>query len=174
MLIRTHFEEDHRALRKEVEGSGGAYSGLVSGTDARSALSVVLLADSFPRCMYRGQPQAFNFNESACVLAYAAMSEGAEEALDPVERCWLYAPLLHSENSTNQRIAYHKAYLNLHSSPPVYRGFLSSYLRYAWRHRDIVQRFGRFPSRNAAQGRPSTPAEVEFLKHRSLDQSQIA
>jgi uncharacterized protein (DUF924 family) len=112
----------------------------VSATTPEAAVAAVIVLDQFSRNMFRGTP-----------AAYAA---GLDQRLSARERLFLYMPFQHSEDRAVQRRS-----IELFTDLGV-----PEHLDFAERHRAIVDRFGRFPHRNAILGRPSTPTEIEFLK----------
>jgi uncharacterized protein (DUF924 family) len=117
-------------------------------------LAEVIVLDQFSRNLFRGTPRAFAFDPLALALAQEAVARGADRALAPAQRAFLYMPYMHSES-----LPVHEQALQLFSQPG-----LESNLKYERRHRAIVERFGRYPHRNAILGRHSTPEELEFLK----------
>lgn len=123
-------------------------------TDARTALAAAIVLDQFPRNMFRGSPQAFASDARALALANAAVDAGLDQKLAPHERTFLYLPFEHSEDAAMQArsVALFTALGN------------ANQLDYAIRHKVIIDRFGRFPHRNAILGRASTPEEIAFLK----------
>lgn len=123
------------------------------------ALALVILLDQFPRNMFRGIPRSFEADAQALQIAQTAIARWETLELLPVKRMFLYYPFMHSENLAHQHqaVAFFKALTDI--APE-----LASALEYAYRHRDIIAKFGRFPHRNAILGRPSTPAEQAFLK----------
>lgn len=128
-------------------------------TDPRPALALTLLLDQFPRNMFRGTPRCFEADAQALQVAETAIAQGHDQAVLPVERMFFYLPFEHSENlgHQHQAVAYFEALVN--AAPE-----LQSTLEYAYRHRDVIAQFGRFPHRNEILGRSSTPAEAEFLQ----------
>jgi len=117
------------------------------------ALALLLLLDQFSRNMFRGNARAFATDALARAVADRALARGFDQATDPVLRQFFYLPLMHSEALSDQ-----------HRSVRLYEALGNAeQLRYARQHRDIVQRFGRFPQRNRALGRDTTPAEQAFL-----------
>jgi uncharacterized protein (DUF924 family) len=121
-------------------------------------LALILLLDQFPRNMFRGTPRAFATDPLALDAARHAVAKRFDHALLPVERMFVYLPFEHSESLEDQTMA-----CELTKPLTAYPETADAY-RYAVLHRDIIQRFGRFPHRNAILGRASTPEEVEFLK----------
>lgn len=130
----------------------GGLSELAEG--AHGSLALILLLDQFPRNLFRGTARAFAADGRALAVARRALERGFDETLPPVMRLFLYLPFEHSEDLADQErsVALIKALDN------------AEWLDYAVRHRDIIARFGRFPHRNAALGRPTTAEEAAFLK----------
>jgi len=118
------------------------------------ALATVIVLDQLPRNMFRGSPQAFATDALALKVARAAVEKGLDRALTPEQRSFLYMPFEHSEDAGDQARAV--ALISGLGDP--------EFTRFAIAHKNIIQRFGRFPHRNAVLGRPSTPAERAFLK----------
>ncbi|HJY79337.1 MAG TPA: DUF924 family protein [Burkholderiales bacterium] len=125
---------------------------------ADGCLALIVLLDQFPRNMFRGTPRAFATDALALEAARPALARGFDRGMLAVERLFLYLPFEHSEALADQDLA-----CELTRPLDALEPGLEAY-RYALLHRDIIRRFGRFPHRNAILGRPSTPAELEFLK----------
>ncbi|KFN50472.1 DUF924 family protein [Arenimonas composti] len=123
-------------------------------TTPRGRLAEVIVLDQFSRNLGRGTPAAFANDVVALVLAQEAVAGGALAALSPQERAFLLMPYMHSESP---RIHETAERLFGEHTPPVN-------LDFERRHRAIVDRFGRYPHRNAILGRESTPGELEFLQ----------
>lgn len=126
--------------------------------DASSTLARIIVLDQFPRQMFRGTARAFAADALALEAAKLAVERGYDRDLLPVERLFVYLPFEHSESLADQLRA-----CSLTEPLAQFAGTEDVH-RYACAHRDIIQRFGRFPHRNAALGRASTPEEIEFLK----------
>ena len=121
-------------------------------------LAYIVVADQFPRHIFRGDARAFGTDALALTAARKALDSSSERALRPVERLFVCLPFQHSEALQDQATACELAEaLALFPETADVR-------RFALAHRDIIRRFGRFPHRNAALGRASTPEELEFLK----------
>ena len=133
-------------------------------TDARGRLAMIILADQFPRNMYRDTPRAFAFDSLALTWAKDGIASGVDQTLRPIERIFFYMPLEHSESIEDQQRAVALTTDLAAKVSPEKRELFQGYVGFAKRHFDIVQRFGRFPHRNAILGRSSTPEETEFLK----------
>jgi uncharacterized protein (DUF924 family) len=148
--IRARFMADYEGARD------GAYDDWQD--TVRGCLALVLLLDQFPRNMFRNDPHAFATDAKALNIAQHAIAQGFDKQMAPIERQFLYLPFQHSEDKMTQDRS-----LELHRTLPDWDQPGSSFA-FAQRHWDIVRRFNRFPHRNAALGRESTPAEIEFLK----------
>jgi 23S rRNA pseudouridine1911/1915/1917 synthase len=127
---------------------------------ARGALALVILLDQFPRNMFRDDPRAFATDGVALRATHELLSSGKLDELAPLERMFALMPLQHSEDRDIQRESVSQFTRLADAGDPM----AASALEFAKRHADIVERFGRFPHRNAVLGRPSTPEELEFLK----------
>lgn len=133
------------------------------GDGPRRRLSLIVLLDQFPRNMFRGTARAFATDAQALALTLSGMQSAADAALEVVERIFFYMPLQHAESREVQEESV-AAYRRLLSEAPreLHEHFAST-LRCAENHRTIVERFGRFPYRNRALGRSSTPQERAWL-----------
>ncbi len=127
-------------------------------TGALSALALVILLDQFPRNVHRGEPAAFAADAAALAVARHAVAHGLDQQVLPVQRWFFYLPFEHAEDLAAQDQS-----VRLFEALPEHPG-REGVIDYAHRHRDVIRRFGRFPHRNAILARPSTPAEIEFLK----------
>jgi uncharacterized protein (DUF924 family) len=126
------------------------------GQSADGALALMLLLDQFPRNLFRGSPQAFAGDASACKLADAAIAQGFDREVAPDFRPFFYLPFMHSEALADQERSL-ELYRILHSEGGTdNRAFAED-------HHAIIARFGRFPHRNAVLGRSTTPEEQAFL-----------
>lgn len=144
--LEVRFEAAHMAA------SRGDYADWLETADG--ALALVLLLDQFPRNLFRGSPHAFATDGLALAAARTALSKGFDAATEMPLRVFFYMPFEHSEAAADQ--ARSVALMSAAGD--------EEYTHYARLHADIIARFGRFPHRNAALGRESTPEEVAFLK----------
>ena len=146
--IRTHFGAAHEA----------AAAGVLDDwrQSARGCVALCILLDQFPRNMFRGTARAFATDDLALVVAEHALAEGfdLDPGLDNRSRQFLYLPLEHSEDLERQRRCVR---LTSERMPD------SNFGDYAKQHHDVIERFGRFPHRNAVLGRPNTAAEEAYL-----------
>jgi uncharacterized protein (DUF924 family) len=125
--------------------------------NAPSMVAHVVVLDQFSRNLYRDDARAFAQDAHALSCAREAIARGDDSRLSPVERQFLYMPFEHSEDRADQdRAVELMASLEGH---PETRGLT----QWAERHREVIRRFGRFPHRNAALGRATTPEEAAFL-----------
>ena len=119
-------------------------------TDPLTALAAVILFDQLPRNMFRGAADQFATDHLALAIAKAAVDRGYDEQLDKDECGFLYMPFEHSEDLDDQN-----------RSLLLFTALGDDYLLgYAKKHRDVIERFGRFPHRNAMLGRAPRPDEV--------------
>ncbi|MBS3996536.1 MAG: DUF924 domain-containing protein [Hydrogenophaga sp.] len=139
--------------------------GLTDWEDAlHSRLALVILLDQFTRNVHRGQARAFAGDARAQHLVRATLARQQDRLLPRVGRVFLYMPLMHAEDLALQNECVERFSYLVDTATVELRDTLASNLRFARQHRDIIATFGRFPYRNAVLGRPSTPAEIEFLK----------
>ena len=144
--VRARFLPVHRTVAAEPEDALLA--------DAKTALAAVIVLDQFSRNMFRGTPSAFASDAKALAIAETAIAKGFAGALNGDERLFLYLPFEHQENADAQ--ARSLELISALGDPEL--------TKYALAHKDIIDRFGRFPHRNAILGRTSTAEELEFLK----------
>lgn len=139
----------------------GALDAWVADGDGALALTIVL--DQLPRNMYRGTPKAFAADPRAREVATAAIDRGFDLAASLGRRMFFYLPFEHSEVLADQHrsVELFARWVDAHDAGR--RAGAEEQMRYVVRHREIIERFGRFPHRNAVLGRASTPAEVAFL-----------
>lgn len=153
----TKSEDFDREIRDRFEPLYAcAASGNLDGwrESAEGALALIIVLDQFPRNMFRGDPRSYATDEKALATAKHAVDRAYDRELPPIRRTFLYMPFMHSEDRGDQR-----------RSVDLFRGLGSGdSAGYAVRHMEIVERFGRFPHRNAVLGRATTPEEAEFLK----------
>ena len=144
-LIRARFLDlMHRAAAGELY----AWRDTAAGR-----LAEIIVLDQFSRNVYRGTAQAFAQDGIALVLAQEAVANGAMQVLEPTQRSFCLLPYMHSESAL------------IHGeAEALYKQFTEgTYYDFEVRHKAIIDRFGRYPHRNAVLGRTSTPAELVFL-----------
>ncbi|TPI34493.1 DUF924 family protein [Mesorhizobium sp. B3-2-1] len=142
--LRDRFLDLHyAAARRECDDWSG---------HAEGSLALMILLDQFPRNCFRGTGHMFATDPLAKHFAQKAVAAGHDLALEPEVRVFLYLPFEHSENLADQDRS-----VELHTVRAEFN------LKYALEHRDIIQRFGRFPHRNRMLGRETTAEEKAFL-----------
>ena len=116
-------------------------------------LALIIVLDQFPRNMFRNTPQAFATDAQAVKLTKEALEQNFQQELSPQQQVFLYMPLMHSERQADQSKCV-ELFTNLGKEDN---------LRFAIKHQEIINRFGRFPHRNEILGRESTSEEQKFL-----------
>lgn len=155
--LRKRFGKLHRrAARGELDAEWAA--------TPRGRIALIVVLDQFSRHIHRGTATAFAQDPAAQRLALAGLEQGADRALIPAQRAFCYLPFEHAEDLELQRLSTRSFERLAKEVAPSWRKEYTSFADYAGHHRDIIERFGRFPHRNRILGRPSTPEEVEFLK----------
>jgi len=126
-------------------------------------LAEIILLDQFSRNIFRGAAMAFEQDRQARKLCRQAMQKGQDMMLPPVQRAFLYMPLQHSERLEDQDDSVECYEQLARSTQGLVADFMGSFLQSARDHRDIIARYGRFPHRNRALSRTSTPDELDYL-----------
>jgi uncharacterized protein (DUF924 family) len=137
------------ALHERLVAQGG-----LGVTEPRSILAVVIVLDQFSRNLFRDDARAFAADSIARRLSRTAIEQGFDAAMRRQERYFLYLPFEHSEDREDQALSL-KLIKSLGNE---------EWTHYAKSHKTTIDRFARFPHRNAALNRDSTPDEIEFLK----------
>ena len=122
---------------------------------AAPTLAYLVLCDQMSRNMHRGSARAFATDARALAAARKAIDEGWDMAVPEPERMFFYLPFEHSESPADQARSVRLMAERLPLDPAM--------LLHARAHQEIIARFGRFPYRNAALGRPNTPEEAAFI-----------
>jgi uncharacterized protein (DUF924 family) len=130
---------------------------------AHGALALLIVLDQFPRNMFRGTARAFEGDRQALAAAVEGVARHDDDGLTVNERSFLYMPYMHSEDIDMQErsVALFKELAA--AAPSELRGSMVAAVQYAEKHHEIIARFGRFPHRNTALGRASTPEERAFI-----------
>ncbi|WP_341677202.1 DUF924 family protein [Niveibacterium sp. SC-1] len=148
--IRTRFMA---AISAALEGGLREWDNAPQG-----ALARILLLDQFTRNVFRGSAAAFSGDALAQEAARALCNAGHDQALPPLQRVFAYLPFEHAEDAAMQGRS-----VSLFTALAAADAELADFLGYAEQHRDAIARFGRFPGRNAALGRSSSAAELDYL-----------
>ena len=130
---------------------------------ARGRLALILLLDQFTRNLFRHTAQAFAGDERAQKLAQEGAESGLEQTLTLDQRVFWYLPFEHGESASWQQLSLQMFAGLVEQAAPAHRPRYENFLDYARRHADIIERFERYPHRNQALSRASTPQEEEFL-----------
>lgn len=123
--------------------------------DADGCVALCIVLDQFPRNIFRGQPESFATDAKALLVSKHAIARGFDQTLPPVQRRFLYLPFEHSEEMPDQQRSV-ALFQSMQGDDPL--GY-----DYALRHLEVIERFGRFPHRNAILGRKNTSEEDEYL-----------
>jgi uncharacterized protein (DUF924 family) len=127
--------------------------------EPNSALAQVIVLDQFTRNIFRDTPRAFAGDALALPAARAMVARGDDLALPPLRRLFAYLPFEHAEDRATQHESLH-----LFAALRTTDASLADFEDYARRHAAVIERFGRFPHRNAVLSRPSTDEELQFLQ----------
>jgi uncharacterized protein (DUF924 family) len=158
--------ERDRSMAKRFEGLvREAEAGRLDGwaRSARGRLALILLHDQFRRNIFRGTQEAFARDGRARYLMRDGFARQMDLQLSPIERCFFFRPLQHSESLHDQETAVDRYRQLEQEVSDNLRPAFSGFTRLAKSHRDVIARFGRFPHRNAILGRLSTPEEQTWL-----------
>lgn len=157
-LIRERFGGLHAAA---AAGELDAWAATPAGR-----LALIILLDQFSRNIHRGAAAAFAQDGRAQVLAREGLERGADRNLPRIRRVFFYMPFEHAEDLALQRLSV-ECFLGLRNgAPAAQRATFDYFLDFAWRHYDVIAKFGRFPHRNAVLGRETTPQEAAFLQEK--------
>ena len=124
-------------------------------TSPKGALALIILLDQFPRNMFRGEGAAFRSDPLALGFAKRAIGLRHDRRTPEPQRQFFYLPLMHSENLPDQERCVRMIMLGMPECG-------DDNLPHAVKHREVIRKFGRFPSRNAALGRSDTDAELAY------------
>lgn len=126
-------------------------------------LALLIVRDQFSRNLYRNDARAWSDDPAVQKLALDGIARGFDHALPPLQRVFAYMPLEHAEDRILQDRCLQLFEQWLADAPPEEQPDLRQFLDYARKHHDVIERFGRFPHRNAILGRVDTPAERAYL-----------
>ena len=155
--IRKRFGKLHRrASRGELEPDWAA--------TPRGQIALIVVLDQFSRHIHRGTATAFAQDPAAQRFAVAGVEQGVDRVLIPAQRAFFYLPFEHAEDLGLQQRGVRLLQRLATEVAPAWRKEYTGFSDYSGHHRDIIERFRRFPHRNKVLGRASTPEEIEFLK----------
>lgn len=145
-LIKIRFAEQHdQAIASELSHWRETSLG---------SLAEIIILDQFSRNIYRNKPKSFAYDSMALALAQCAIAKGFDTELPCTQRVFLYMPFMHSESKL-----IHNQAVKLFSAAGI-----KSNIDFEFKHKVIIDKFGRYPHRNDILGRESTEEEIEFLK----------
>lgn len=156
--IRTAFGRDHELA---AEGRLDEWA-----ATARGRLALILVLDQLSRHIHRNRPAAYAQDLRAQALAIEGIARGVDRRLSPLERWFFYMPLMHAENLDMQARSVHCFRQLAEDAPEQFRDAVEAAHDHAREHRDLIERFGRFPERNDILGRASTTEELRYLERR--------
>jgi len=160
----THGEDDWFGAKPEFDAElarefSATHAWVAAGnatswrTSPSGRLAEIIVLDQFSRQLYRKRPEAFASDPLALRLARELVATGGDLTLEPRRRMFVYLPYMHSED-----LAVHE------EAAPLFAAFSDErFSDFERRHVETLQRFGRYPYRNEALGRPSTPEEIEYM-----------
>ncbi len=153
--IRDRFGALHRAV------VNGERDGWLATPEGR--LAAIIVVDQFSRHLFRGDRQSYAWQALGQQLCMDGIAAGADLQLSPIRRIFFYLPLEHAESLDDQaRSVSLNRQLVAEASEP-FRSQFENYLGYALEYQQVIQRFGRFPHRNALLGRENTAEECAYL-----------
>ncbi len=152
-------------LKKAIDGQYEDWT-----DDPESCLALIILLDQFTRNVFRNDPRAFDCDPKAQSIVLDAIDKGLDQRLSLVKRVFLYMPLMHAEDIDiqNKSVAlFEQLVKDSKEISPQNTFVYNGNLKYAIIHRNDIEKYGRFPYRNAVLGRDNTSEEEEFLAARS-------
>jgi len=130
----------------------------------RGSLAYIILIDQFSRNLFRNTPQMYEHDDLALQAASGAVKQGFDQQLSLSERIFLYLPFEHAENLQSQQQSIKLFEQLAEEASAKVKPLAKKHLKYAKDHYDVIEKFNRFPHRNAILGRTSTEAEKQFLE----------
>jgi uncharacterized protein (DUF924 family) len=128
------------------------------------SLALLILLDQFNRNLYPHSPKKYDSDPKAVSIALNAINNKFDHHFWPIQRLFFYLPFEHAENLILQNLAISKIQETVEETTGEVQEVLKSAKKFAVIHKDIIEKFGRFPGRNAILSRPNTKEEAEYLK----------
>lgn len=156
---------DHQIKNEFAEEMDRAVEGKLDhwAKEPRGRLALILLLDQFRRNVFRNSAEAFSADKQALKLCVEGAMEKKDKGLSPIERVFFYMPLQHAESRKVQEKSCDLYNKLAEAVSPTYKETFETIAQFAELHRDIIERYGRFPHRNALLNRRNTPEEEEYL-----------
>jgi uncharacterized protein (DUF924 family) len=176
--METWFSEDavfdHEIEKEFADDVDAASAGKLDYWAAQSdgRLALIILIDQFRRNIYRGTPEAFSKDRLALKLCVEGAMEKKDKGLSLIQRVFFYMPLQHAESRKVQAKSVELYDRLAEAVSPTYRETFLTIAQFAELHKDIIDRFGRFPHRNQLLNRENTAEENEYLASDSPDFGQ--
>ena len=126
-------------------------------------LALIVGLDQFPRNLFRGKPQSFAYDGLALSHAREAIDSGTVERLHPLQSVFLFMPLEHAEDLSSQNECVAGLQALAKGKVPLIEEKIMGFTEYAIAHREVIEKFGRFPHRNTILGRETTAEELAYL-----------
>jgi uncharacterized protein (DUF924 family) len=177
--LRRWWREDPSVDHEARERFSQLHAEVADGTHdsweehAKGALAKVIVLDQLSRRLFRGSARAFRWDVTARGVTQRALERALDRELRPIERVFLYLPLMHAEDRATHRRAL-ALYSDLAEETEEAGLLRADYYRQVVgleiRHKAVIDRFGRYPHRNFALERTSTPEELAFLKDDDVDE----
>jgi len=157
-VFDEQIRERFGALRDQAVAGGLSWR-----SNAKGELGLIVLLDQFSRNLFRGNARAFEADATALGIARGMRASGRAQQLTLLQQVVVLMPYQHAEDKDTQAesVAAYEAIVE--AAPPAEREMFENNLSYAKQHKEIIDKFGRFPHRNAALGRTSTADEKAFL-----------
>jgi len=174
----TWFSEDavfdHEIEKEFTDDVEAACAGKLDywAAEADGRLALIILIDQFRRNIYRGSAKAFSADRLALKLCVEGAMEKKDRSLTPIQRVFFYMPLQHAESRKVQAKSVALYNRLAEAVSPTYRETFLTVAQFAELHKDIIDRFGRFPHRNQLLDRDNTAEETEYLAGDSPDFGQ--
>ena len=133
---------------------------------SQGCLALIILLDQFPRNIFRTSSDAYSSDAEALSTAARAVEQELDRGVPPIQQVFYYLPYMHDESLQSQDagVSLYEGLTQRCEADAPEKAWLDSCVDFAVRHQKVIQKFGRFPARNAVLHRQSTPAEIEFLK----------
>lgn len=154
-VIRENFSED---IEKAIQGQ---YDDWMS--KPVEALALVILVDQFTRNLYSNSPDRVKGDEKGRSIAHHIINQNFESSLWPIHLPFVYLPFEHTESLEYQELSVQKFQQMVSNAPEALKPVLSSYLQFAVIHKQVIEKFGRFPGRNQILSRLNTEEEIIYL-----------
>lgn len=165
---------DHEIEKEFADDVDAASEGKLNhwAADPEGRLALIIMIDQFRRNIFRGSADAFSKDKLALKLCVEGAMEKTDQSLTPIQRVFFYMPLQHAESPKVQEKSLALYNRLAEAVSPTLRETFLTVAQFAELHKDIIDRYGRFPHRNALLGRENTAEEAEYLASDSPDFGQ--